>query len=43
MTAVTINSKKFYHTGYKGGYLCRRKLYNKCDMNVKKNKKQPTE
>lgn len=38
MTAVTINNKKFYHTGYKEGYLCRRKLYNKFDSDV--NKKQ---
>lgn len=41
MTAVTINNTKFYHTGYKEGYLCRRKLYNKFDSDVKtKNKKQ---
>lgn len=36
MTAVTINNNIFYHTGYKEGYLCRRKLYNKCDSDVKK-------
>lgn len=26
----------FYQTGYIGGYLCKKKKYNKCDSGVKK-------